>query len=86
MTGIQEHKATLLNNFGIVNLNLGNYEMAVECLEMSLKLLERHHFGELPPDVGMGLMNLALCYRRQGKNDQAKATYDRYVDCTANAA
>ncbi|XP_064624063.1 nephrocystin-3-like isoform X2 [Lineus longissimus] len=85
MTGLILAKGVLLNNLGVVNLELANYESAEECFEISLKLYEQYYFGELPPDIGMAMQNLALCHRRQGKNDQAKTTYEKCLKITKEA-
>jgi tetratricopeptide (TPR) repeat protein len=68
--------ARLLNDFGVLQYSLDNYEYAAEILEQALRLAETE-FGPSHEEVATTISNLALTYQYQGELDEAKRLYER---------
>ncbi|XP_068711774.1 TPR repeat-containing protein DDB_G0287407-like isoform X2 [Montipora foliosa] len=78
-----------LNNIGAVYHSMGKWKECVNTLEEALQLYEDAYFGQLPPDVGGTLLNLAMAYRRQDDTNtsvhKAESLYLRALDIRTKA-
>lgn len=76
-----------LNNIGATYSSMGKWKECADVLEEALQLYEDAYFGQLPPDVGGTLLNLAMAYVRlddTGSN-RAESLYLRALDIRTKA-
>ncbi|KAH9496124.1 hypothetical protein Btru_012115 [Bulinus truncatus] len=74
-----------IQNLGIVKLETGQPEVALQYFEQAMEVFERVYFGYLLIEVGNLLTNMALCYRRMKDIDKAEAMYQRSLTVKAKA-
>ena len=68
--------AKVINAIGIVRMEQGHVQEAIECFERALKLYSKS-IQEYHPDVGGTLINLGSAYCAQERLDQALACFRR---------
>ncbi|GFS04809.1 nephrocystin-3, partial [Elysia marginata] len=72
-------------NIGLIKMDTGHLDKALEFLNDALQTFEQIYFGHLPIVVGNVLTNIALCHRRMGKVEKAEAMYLRSLKVKAHA-
>ncbi|GFN83092.1 tetratricopeptide repeat protein [Plakobranchus ocellatus] len=72
-------------NIGIIKLDTGQPDVALEFFTDALQTFEEIFFGHLPILVGNLLTNIALCHRRMGDAEKAEAMYLRSMKIKAHA-
>ncbi|XP_041473273.1 TPR repeat-containing protein DDB_G0287407-like [Lytechinus variegatus] len=79
--------ASAVNNVGMALYRQGQFKEAGQFLEESLKIYEEVYLGELPPDVGGTLLNLAMCTARQADKglEDVEPLYQRALEIRMNA-
>jgi tetratricopeptide (TPR) repeat protein len=68
--------STLINDFGVLQFSLDNYEYARQVLEQALQLVEAV-YGPQHEEVATTISNLALTYQYQGDLEKARQLYER---------
>ena len=75
--------ATVLNDYGVLQFSLDNYEYATKVLKQALRLNEAE-YGPKHEAVATTISNLALAYQYQGELTKAKQLYERSLSITEN--
>lgn len=71
-------RSQILNNHGYINMELGNYPVALKHFFESLKLREQLNRKE---SVSVSLNNIGLLYRKQKNYDKALEYYQKTLQC-----
>ncbi|KAK3780654.1 hypothetical protein RRG08_028102 [Elysia crispata] len=72
-------------NIGVIKMDTGHPEEALEFFNDAMRTFEEIFFGHLPILVGNVLTNIALCHRRMGEVEKAEAMYLRSLEVKAHA-
>ncbi|XP_071080697.1 nephrocystin-3-like [Haliotis cracherodii] len=68
---------TCMQNLGYLTMNQEKYQEAIKIFEECMKGLEKIHFGSTYHELGNLMTNIALCYRRLKRLDEAEKMYSR---------
>ncbi|XP_046575710.1 uncharacterized protein LOC124283731 [Haliotis rubra] len=80
----QSSVLTCKQNLGQLTMNQGKYEEAIQIYEDCMKGLEKIHFGSTYHELGNLMTNIALCYRRLNRLDDAEKMYFKSLSCVVD--